>query len=582
MRTSSPTATFSTILAAQARDKPDELVYIFLRDGETDEERMTYRELHRRAAGFASSLADAVEPGARALLLMPPGLDYVAALFGCFHAGVVAVSAAPPHPKRLHRTLPRLLAIAEDADAHCVLTTSEIKGVAEPFLDDAEQRLARATWLTETTEGDLREDEWGSSPLRPSSELAFLQYTSGSTNRPRGVMLTHDHLVGMCSMIAEAWELTPGRDLGFNWLPPYHDMGLISVMQPVIVGGASVLTSPLSIMKRPMRWLEGISRYKATTSGGPNFAYDLCVERFDPADCEDLDLSSWDIAANGAEPIRASTLDAFERRFAPYGFRRKAFFPCYGLAEATLLVTGIPRDRAPTIRALSARGLERGEAIDGAPGDATSLVGCGAPYDDHLVAIVDPETLRRCSPSRVGEIWTAGPSVTEGYWRRDQETEEAFGFSIAGEPGGGHYLRTGDLGVRLDGELFVVGRLKDVLILNGRNIHPHDIELSTETAHRLLRTHCSAAFALDDELSSRLGVVAEVNPGDDAEVDAVMSAIRRKIAADLDLQIDLVALCRPGSVPKTTSGKIQRGLCRTLLEDRELELAGEWRRDCET
>jgi acyl-CoA synthetase (AMP-forming)/AMP-acid ligase II len=579
MRDRDPASTFSTILAAQAQDIPDELVYIFLRDGETDEQRMTYRELNRRAAGFATSLAAAVEPGGRALLILPPGLDYVAALFGCFHAGVVAVSAAPPHPARLHRTLPRLLAIAEDAEAHCVLTTPEIKEIAEPFLGDAGQALSQAPWLTETTEGDLREHDWGSQP-RPRSELAFLQYTSGSTNTPRGVMLTHQHLVGMCCMISEAWELTLGRDLGFNWLPPYHDMGLISVLQPTIDGGASILTSPLSIMKHPLRWLKGISRYKVTTSGGPNFAYDLCVERFNEADCEGLDLSSWDIAANGSEPVRASTLDAFDKCFAPYGFKRQAFFPCYGLAEATLLVTGIPRGQEPTIKEFSARALERGEVTTGTPGDTTTLVGCGSPYDGHLVAIVDPETLERCRPGRVGEIWVAGWSVTEGYWHRTQETGEAFGFTITGEPGESRYVRTGDLGVQVDGELFVVGRIKDILILNGRNIHPHDIELSAETAHPLLRRHCSAAFGIDGPLSSRFGVVIEVNASDVGSANNdVLSAVRHKIAADLDLQVDLVALCMPRSVPKTTSGKVQRGLCQKLLRDGELELAGEWRRN---
>jgi acyl-CoA synthetase (AMP-forming)/AMP-acid ligase II len=258
-------STFSTILASRAHATPDDLVYIFLRDGETDEERMTYRELHRGAAAIACTLVGAVSPGARALILMPPGLDYVVALFGCFHAGVVAVSATPPHPKRLQRTLPRLLAIAADADAHCVLTTKEIKDVAEPFLGDTQTPLAEVPWLTEQIEGDLRLDEWGTQP-QLSSDLAFLQYTSGSTREPRGVMLSHDHLVGMCRMLSKAWRLTPERDLGFNWLPPYHDMGLISVMVPVYVGTASVLTSPLSIIKRPMRWLEGISRYKATTT----------------------------------------------------------------------------------------------------------------------------------------------------------------------------------------------------------------------------------------------------------------------------------------------------------------------------
>lgn len=574
-------STFSSILAERARSIPDELAYIFLRDGERDEERMSYRELNRKAAGFATSLGEAVEPRGRALLLLPPGLDYVAALFGCFHAGVVAVSAAPPHPKRLHRTLPRLLAIANDAQAHCVLTSPEIKGIAEPFLADADQSLARVPWLTATTEGDLHEEHWGSDP-RPSSELAFLQYTSGSTSRPRGVMLTHGHLVGMCRMISRSWELTPERDLGFNWLPPYHDMGLISIMQAVFDGGASVLASPLAIMKRPMRWLEGVSRYGATTSGGPNFAYDLCVERFDPVECEGLDLSRWEIAANGAEPVRSSTIDAFCECFGPYGFRRSAFFPCYGLAEATLMVTGVAKHAAPVVRELSTSALERHEACPAQPGDSTTIVGCGAPDEDHLVAIVDPDTLQRCPVERVGEIWVSGPSVTPGYWQREQETAEVFNYTIAGEQDGARYVRTGDLGVVLDGQLFVVGRIKDLLVLNGRNIHPHDVEHAAESAHELLRTHCSAAFPLGDDLSTNVAIAVEINPANGTNLDVVMSAVRRSIATELDLQVDQIVLCQPGAVPKTTSGKVQRGLCQTLLGNGELEVVAEWRRSQET
>jgi acyl-CoA synthetase (AMP-forming)/AMP-acid ligase II len=566
------------VLARRAAIAPDDLAYIYLHDGETDEERITYGDLHRRASIVAAALTDKVAAGSRALILMPPGLDYVAAVFGCLHAGMVGVSATPPHPKRLNRTLPRLLAIAADADAECVLTTPAIKAAAEPLLGEGDP-LSAAVWVSADQRGEAQAGEWGVDP-RPRDALAFLQYTSGSTADPRGVVLTHDHLMLMCEIIGGLSDLRLGRDFGFSWLPPYHDMGLIGgVLQPVYHGGACVMTSPLTVMKRPMRWLEGISRYRATTSGAPDFAFDLCIRQFDPAKADELDLSSWAVAFNGAEPIRSSTLEAFAATFEPFGFQRSAFLPCYGLAEATLLVTGVRRDAPPTVRRLASAALEQGRVSEPAQDEpGTSVVGCGAPWTDHEIAIVDPDTHRRCEPDRVGEIWVAGPSVAAGYWRRPDDTAASFAASLAGSKADARpFLRTGDLGAVIDGELFVLGRLKDLIILNGRNLHPHDLEASAESAHAAVRPHCSAAFDVPSDGSTRIALVMEIDAGDEPAGATVIDAVRRRVAAALDVHLDRVTLCAPGSVPKTTSGKIQRRLCRKLLEPQELDVVAEWR-----
>jgi acyl-CoA synthetase (AMP-forming)/AMP-acid ligase II len=386
-------------------------------------------------------------------------------------------------------------------------------------------------------------------------------------------MLSHENLLENCRFISRAFGIC-ADSRGFSWLPPYHDMGLIGgILQPMYVGGYSALISPVSVIKQPLRWLEGVSRHRATLSGGPNFAYDLCVRRVGEDALARLDLSSWEVAFNGAEPIRAATLEAFAAKFGRCGFRRASFLPCYGLAEATLMVTASERRDPPVARAFDAAALEGGRAIPAEPtGSAPArLVGCGGPDVGHELAIVDPLTRRRCAPGVVGEIWVAGPSVALGYWRQPDATAETFHAGLAGEEGR-EFLRTGDFGVAIDGQLHVVGRLKDVLIVNGRNVHPHDVELAAEAAAPALRPHCSAAFARDDGEAARVVLAAEVDDGGEHDMAAVARAIRRRLAEALDVQLHAVLLCAPGSVPKTTSGKIQRRLCGELMAAGELEV----------
>ncbi len=572
-----PTQTFGAVLARRAADEPDKPVFVYLDDGESDEEKLSYLQLHRRAQQVVAALLDVCVPGARALMLFAPGLDYVSAVYGAFQAGVVGVSALPPQPNRLSRTLPRLIAIAEDAEVEVVLTTAAIREGVRGLFEDGP--LAKATWIA-VDELPEPTSEVGVVP-RSMSDLAFMQYTSGSTRMPRGVMLTHGNLVDNTLFIGEAFGHQP-TSLGFNWLPPYHDMGLIGgILQPVFYGGGrpSVLISPLAFIKRPARWLEGISRYRATISGGPNFAYDLCVKRIDEETREGLDLSCWEVAFNGAEPVRAETLDAFTRMFARCGFRRSAFLTCYGLAEATLMVTGIEKHSEPTHTRFDADALAEGRAESPRPEmRAVTLVGCGEANDRHDVAIVDPETMRRCPPARVGEIWVSGPSVAGGYWHQ-QEDEDCFDQLIVGEEEreGPGYLRTGDFGVFQDNQLYVVGRLRDLIIVNGRNHHPHDVEFSGESAHEALRSHCSVAFEVTQDGRLAPGLLMEVDPDGVEDFDQLMAAVRAQVMADTNLQLHWIGLCEPRVVPKTTSGKVQRRASASMIEHGEITLLAESR-----
>lgn len=562
--------TLSSILARRCQTAPDQVAFTFLHDGERNEEVITYSVLDRRAWALAGQLREHIHPGARALLLFPPGLDFVAAVFACFHARVIGVSTAPPRK----RTLPRLQAVASNAAVDAVLTTSQIRDAFQGLLADGP--LGDAVWLAGTGDDDPPATPPAASDVHPD-DVAFLQYTSGSTSDPRGVMLTHTNLLENSASIAESFGHNT-ESCGFIWLPPYHDMGLIGgILQPVYRGFPCVLTSPISIVRRPARWLEGVARHRATTSGGPSFAYDLCLSRIPPKEIEALDLSSWTVAFNGAEPVRSATIAAFTKAFAPAGFRPEAMFPCYGLAEATLIVTSADLDKPPRITEFDRPALEQGVAVpprDGAA--AVTHVGCGRSDDRQRLAIVDPDARQRCKPGHVGEIWVHGPNVAAGYWDRDEETAQAFHARLNDPDDPYKYLRTGDLGMVVNGELYVVGRLKDLLIVNGRNLHPHDLEEVAEAAHPRLRPHSSAAFGTEPDGTIHIAMALEVDPGDAAELHGIIAAVRTQLARELDVQLVEITLCSPGKVPKTTSGKIQRQLCRRVLMAGDLDVQAHW------
>ncbi len=460
------------LLRHRAAHQGNDRGFTYLTDGETDEVHWTYAELDRRARAIGSWLQSQGLAGERALLLYPAGLEFIAAFFGCLYAGAVAVPAYPP---RRNRTMSRIQTIADDAEAKVALTTHDVLERIQEVIDETPD-LKRIRWrATDQLERGLEHD-W-QHPDVHGDTLAFLQYTSGSTGVPKGVVLNHANLMHNSALISYAFEVTrTGRSV--FWLPSYHDMGLIGgILQPMYVGQLNVLMSPVSFLQKPLRWLQAISRYKVAISGGPNFAYDLCVRKITPDQTEDLDLSTWRLAFNGAEPIREETIESFSKAFAHCGFKREAFYPCYGLAEATLLVSGGFRMAPPVIRTFDAESLENHQVVDALPDEegARSLVGCGGTLMDQEILIVDPETRTRCPADGVGEIWVAGPSVALGYWKRPEETIETFHAHLA--DGSGPYLRTGDLGFMCDNELFVNGRLKDLIIIRGLNHYPQDIEL---------------------------------------------------------------------------------------------------------
>jgi len=556
---------FSTLvemLRFRANERPAQKAYTLLANGEVEEASLTYQALDCQARAIAAALQSVAAPGDRALLLYPPGLDYIAAFFGCLYASVVAVPAYPPDPLRLSRTLPRLQAIVADAQAAIVLTTSPILSIAEMLFDQAPD-LKELLWLASDEVPDDKASQW-QKPGITRDTLAFLQYTSGSTSAPKGVMLSHANLLHNLYFIHRYFEVT-SENRGVTWLPPYHDMGLIGgILQPLYIGAFTVLMSPVDFLQRPLRWLQAISHYRATTSGGPNFAYDLCVRKITPEQRAALDLSCWDLAFNGAEPVRHETLERFAETFAPCGFRKEAFYPCYGLAEATLIASGGLKAAPPVAKTLDREALGRNHVtkVVATHPEAQTLVGCGHTLTDQRIAIVQPDTLHLCPAGHIGEIWVSGPSVARGYWNRPQETEQTFRAFVA-DTNEGPFLRTGDLGFLEGGELFIAGRLKDLIIIRGRNHYPQDIEQTVEQSHPALRPGCSAAFSVQIEGQEHLVVAQEVRRGvTDAELQKAIQTIRQALVEQHELQAHGVLLLKSHAIPKTSSGKVQRYACR--------------------
>jgi len=561
------------LLRHRASHQAQDRAFTYLVDGETEEILLTYQALDRMARAVAARLQAANLEGERALLLYPAGLDFIAAFFGCLYAGVVAVPAYPP---RRNRSLSRIQAIVDDAEAKIALTTFPVWERVQSVLDQSPD-LKKIDWLCTDQLPAGVEDEWHAPDVHGDT-LAFLQYTSGSTGTPKGVVLTHANLMHNSASIAYAFEHTRSGS-GVFWLPSYHDMGLIGgILQPMYIGQANVLLSPMSFLQKPYRWLQAISRYRCTISGGPNFAYDLCVRKITPEQVKTLDLSRWCLAFNGAEPVRAETIDQFSKMFAPAGFRREAFYPCYGMAEATLIISGGFKAAPPVVRTFDAEALEKNQAIDALADEegARELVGSGGNLLDQRIVIADPDRMTSLPADRIGEIWVSGPSVAQGYWNQPELTAKIF-HAYLKDTGEGPFLRTGDLGFMQDGELFITGRLKDLIIIRGRNYYPQDIELTVGKCHPRLRLDNGAAMAVEIEGTERLVIVQEIERRQQRDVDGVFEAIRREVAAEHELPVEAITLVKAGSIPKTSSGKIQRHACRKAFIDGELDVVAEWR-----
>ena len=555
--------TVAGILAHRAKATPQNVAFRFLLDGEQQEDVWSYAKLDAAARSIATALRTREVIGERALLLYAPGPDYIAAFFGCLYAGAIPVPAYPPDPTRLARTLPRLQAIIRDSGASIALTTEGIKEMAEAMLSETLEDGRPLNWIA--TDAVVAGGASGEAPHEAKrSDVAFLQYTSGSTTSPRGVMVTHANLL---HNFAEIMKRSGPKEnfAAVSWLPPYHDMGLIGgILSPIYEGLPVTLMSPLDFLQRPFRWLDAMSRYKCTATAAPNFAYDLCVRKVTAAQRKTLDLSNWVVTFDGAEPIDAGTIERFVEAFGPCGFRRETFLPCYGLAEGTLIVSGVDWDKAPTTREFSAAGIANGLATDPiGPQDTYRLVGSGRSIGEQRIEIVQPETCRRTAPGEIGEIWLQGPSITAGYWNREEQTQATFKARLDGAGQEGEFLRTGDLGVMVDGELFVTGRIKDLIIIAGANHYPQDIERTIESAHPSVRPGSTAAFSVPVEGSERLVVVAETEtPRSPEEAKEIVTALRKAVAEGHQLSAHAIVLMKKGAVPRTSSGKIQRHQCR--------------------
>ncbi len=556
----------------RAKFQPHGVAFVYLVDGENEQIRLTYGELDRQARAIGAWLESLDLVGQRALLLYPPGLEFVAAFVGCLYAGVVAV---PVYPPRRNRSIFRVQSVANDAGARVALTTDVVLKRVEPLIDSTPS-LKELKWLATCHVPEGMEGNWQPPDIQADT-LAFLQYTSGSTGTPKGVVLNHANLVHNSALIAHAFEHTRSGK-GVFWLPSYHDMGLIGgILQPLYVGRPNVLMSPMSFLQKPVRWLSAISRFQATTSGGPNFAYDLCVRGITPEQRKNLDLSSWKVAFNGAEPVRAETIQRFTEVFAPCGFRPEAFYPCFGMAETTLIVSGGFVEKPPVIRWFDAASLATHQVVarDRGADGARALVGCGETLPDQKIVIADPETMTTCRPDQIGEIWASGPSIAQGYWGQPEATQRTFQAYLR-DTGEGPFLRTGDLGFMQEGELYVTGRIKDLIILHGVNLYPQDIEQTVSHCHPRLRPDTGAAFTIDSDGRERLVIVYELERRTQGDLAEVFGAIRRAVSAEHDIQVEAIVLIKAGSIPKTSSGKIQRHACRNGYLAGSLEIVGQW------
>ncbi|MFB7620032.1 fatty acyl-AMP ligase [Kitasatospora sp. NPDC056181] len=585
--------TLPDALRLRSEKQPDETAYVFLHNGEDPSETLTYRQLHDAAGRRAAAFAAAALPGTAAVLLYPSGLEFVRTLLGCMYA---RVAAAPVQVPRRREEVLRLRRIADDAGTTTVLTTAEVaREVRERFA--GMPALEGLTWLAtdalpaaaDTADTADTGDAGDAVPQPPGpQDTALLQYTSGSTGDPKGVVVSHANFLANVVETDELWPCEPDGTM-VNWLPLFHDMGMLfGVVLPLWAGIPSYLMPPEAFIRRPARWLEALARFGGTHGAAPSFAYELCTRAAEEGRTGAVgDLSRWRVAANGAEPVRWSAIRAFTEAFAPHGFDPRAMCPGYGLAENTLKATGTRQDREPAVLWLSADALREGTARPAGEhdGPAVPLVSSGATTGRTRVRIVDPATRRALPDGRVGEIWISGPCVAGGYLGRPEQTEETFharlagtdtasntvtdAVTVTGADGGAEHLRTGDLGFLHDGELYVTGRLKDVIIRKGRNHYPQDIELSAERSVTGLHPNCAAAFSTEDGTRERLVVVVEADGRllNSLGAATVRERVHEAVRDGHRITPDDVLVVRRGALPKTSSGKVQRRACKRGYQD---------------
>lgn len=560
------------MLVDRAQDQPDRVAYTFLVDGLTPSDSLTYGQLDRNSREIALMLNRVLKPGERSLLMYPPGLDFVSAFFGCLYAGVIAVPAYPPQSSRPEHSLPRMKAILTESGSRAVLCKEDF---IEKYsmLFQASPELSHCSLLATDHYGLEPMEQWSLPDCTPES-LAFLQYTSGSTAAPKGVSVSHANILHNLAYIQHVSHHETQNVL-VSWLPTHHDMGLFSgVLFPLFNNCPAYLMSPVSFLQKPVRWLEAISHFRGTNSGGPNFAYDLCVQRTSPEQRKELDLSSWKIAYNGAEPIRSSTLVNFSKTFQECGFRRSSLFPVYGLAESTVFVCGKPLTDS---------------VADTSQSKQSEPVNCGSPVFGMEIVIADPEKRIEMPAGEVGEIWVNGPSVAQGYWNQPDETLRTFRVFL--DKGTIPFLRTGDLGFMSNGNLHVTGRIKDLIIVRGRKHFPQDIEHTVESCHAEIRAQGTSAVSVDFDDGPQLVILVEVNHRslfrESAEktdtrsellvqLAEIIWAIRQAVSEQHELQVDAISFVNRGGILKTSSGKIRRHACCDAVRLGTLDCLATW------
>ncbi len=555
------------ILTLHATEKPNQVAYFFLEDGSNIKQTLTYLQLQNKAKQIASYLQLIACRGERAILLYPSGLEFITAFFACLYARIIAVPAYPPRP---NRSLNRIKSIVNNAQPKVLLTTESILSNLEKRITEIEQLKTLHRCATDNLENYFGNYE--QKTIIENKDIAFLQYTSGSTGNPRGVIISHGNLLDNQKMIQQAFG-HHDHTIGIGWLPLYHDMGLIgNILQPLYLGFPFYFMSPLTFLHRPLRWLQAISKYQCTSSGAPNFAYDLCLQRIKPEQRDELDLSSWTVAFNGAERVRTETLQSFANYFHPCGFREEAFYPCYGLAEATLFVTGGKKDQKPLVANLESSALQQNHVIHVNTLDSQQIVSCGEPWLGSKVIITNPDTLTQLSENKIGEIWVQSNSVAQGYWQCAEETQRTFHGCLTNKPEN-PFMRTGDLGFIQDGQLFVTGRLKDIIIIDGRNYYPQDVELTISNSHPSLKSCWGAAFTVEIENEEKLVCIQEVKRTHqrNLNVDETSKNIRQAVIQEHELQIYRLVLVKTGIIPRTSSGKVQRYLCQQKFIDGSLK-----------
>lgn len=564
-----PLSSLVELLATRAETQPGERAYILLSERGTEEAVISFRQLHVAANALATRLSKVARAGDRALLVFPPGLEFIVAFFGCLIAHVIAVPMMMPRRQGARDSSAAIMADCEPVVALTNATFAIRQDLQARFLREGLQ------WLSVDLDPSDVETARSDVPAPTAEDIAFLQYTSGSTSEPKGVAVSHANLLANLEMIRCSLGNT-SRSTYVNWVPLYHDMGLIlNTLETLYVGSLCVLMAPNAFTQRPLNWLRAIHDYRAQVGCSPNFGYDHCVSRYRADQMQGVDLSCWKVALNGAEPVHAETIDRFIETFASHGFDAGAAFPAYGMAEATLLISGGRRGAGHVTRTVSRSGLQSHlvtAPID--PADVQLLVGCGRALVNEQIAIVDPDHRTRLSSRRVGEIWVTGPNVARSYWKNPETTQMALNATIAGEDDGARWLRTGDLGFLDEAdELYVTGRIKDLIIVRGINHYPQDIERTVQAAHPALRANCGAAFAVPERGEETLVIVQEIERTERNRIDAaeMKGLIRENVTDQHELFARHIVLIRPGALPKTTSGKIQRSLSRKLWLERRLE-----------